>query len=103
MGDVIMFRSRASQPLDADVEAVVGKMKDAMQRERRRRELVYGGEETTHELERIIGLYPMFQLTHATVMRRCLFCEHPIAPMELHFATEGGYVCQSGLCMGDYR
>lgn len=31
--------------------------------------------------------------------RRCLFCDHRIEPLELHFLKDGSYICQSGTRM----
>lgn len=99
MGDVIMFQPRAPKSLDIEVKAQLERMTDAMEREARRRALVYGEDNASPELERVLRLYPMFRLTHAKRGRRCLYCDHRIAPLELHFVHTGSFVCQSGTCM----
>lgn len=101
MGDVIMFRPpRAPQQLDAEVDAQVKHLVNAMKRESVRRSLIYGRDDFPG-LQRVLNMYPMFRLTHANRPHRCLFCDHRIAPFELHFVMDGSHVCQSGTCMPD--
>jgi hypothetical protein len=65
MGDVIMFRPRRDvRQLDAELEAEMERILDANERESRRRTLVYAQDDGSHELNRILGLYPMFRLIH---------------------------------------
>jgi hypothetical protein len=99
MGEVVMFRPRKSLPSDSELNATLDQIVDVMDRERQRRDVVYGVEEASPDLQRILGLYPMFRLTHVQRARRCCFCGHRIAPLELHFVRSGSYVCQSGTCM----
>lgn len=99
MGDVIMFRSRASRRLGSETVKVLKQIAGKMAREAQRRVLVYAAGKTSPELLRILALYPMFRLTHANRVRSCFFCGHRIAPLELHFVSEATYICQSGTCM----
>ena len=100
MGDVIMFRPRAPQQLDPELERLLKRTGDAIERESARRLRVYGRDDVVSpELQRVLAMYPMFRLTHASRPRRCLFCDRRIAPLELHFVSEGSYICQSGTCM----
>ena len=100
MGETLVLHRRASRPLDPEVEVQLERIADPCERERTRRVLVYGGDDVvTPGLRRILGLYPMFKLTHAKRARRCLFCTRHIAPLELHFVYGSSYVCQSGTCM----
>jgi hypothetical protein len=101
MGDVVMFQRPPPRGPGPEVLAAMEAHCASMDRELRRRVLVYGASVTVDGWEqwaRVIGLYPMFRLTHARRGRRCLHCDHRIAPLELHFVKDGSYVCQSG-CM----
>jgi hypothetical protein len=99
MGDVVIFQPRGSKAaLDPQTQKFVDQTCNAMQREAQRRASVYVGDDVTPELLRIVRMYPTFRLTHARRARRCLFCGHRIAPLELHFVHSGSYICQSGTC-----
>jgi hypothetical protein len=98
MGDVVMFRPRKAWKLDPEREALLDRQLDSMDREARRRAVVYGDGDGAPEWQRVLSLYPMFRLTHAKRARRCLHCDHRIAPLELHFVNSGAYICQLG-CM----
>lgn len=100
MGDVIRFRPRKSSGLDPETRAMVRSILSAMDREAKRRIRMYGDSVETADALRVLSLYPMFRLTHSKRIRRCTICEHRIQPLELHFVKDGGYVCQSGTCMG---
>jgi hypothetical protein len=99
MGDVIKFRARLSVQLDPEVQWLVKSTFRGTEREAMRRRVVYGADAPA-EIERLIGLYPMFRLTHAKRSRRCLYCNRKIEPLELHHVHDGSHVCQSGTCMG---
>lgn len=96
-----MFRPRVSGPQgwDAETQELVRRLSAGTNREAQRRVQIYGAGDVTSELLRILGLYPMFRLSHAKKARRCLYCNHRIAPLELHFVHCGSYIRQSGTCM----
>lgn len=96
MGDVIMFRPRE---VHSEAKALLESIADDMEKEAGRRQLIYGTDDPSPDLLRVLWLYPMLRLIHTKKARRCIYCEHRIAPLELHFVHDGAHICQSGICM----
>ena len=79
---------------------------DAIAKERHRRLERYGeliGAVTGEPMrlpDRLLGLLPLFRMTHSQRARKCLECGESIPPYEIHFVMDGSYVCQRDCMRG---
>lgn len=77
---------------------------DAITKERHRRlerygELIDAATGKTMQLpDRLLGLLPLFRMTHSQRARKCFECGERIPRYEIHFVLDGDYVCQRN-CM----